>query len=67
MTTTLSTNRSPTPLSSCSTCLPLQIQAQPWVASLPPGSMPRTESLQDLVARTVPFWKQQVEPRIREG
>ena len=45
----------------------LQILAQPWVASLPPGSMPRTESLQDLVARTVPFWRQHVEPRIREG
>lgn len=44
-----------------------QILAQPWVASLPPGSLPRTESLQDLVARTVPFWRQQVEPRIREG
>jgi len=44
-----------------------QIASQPWISTLPPDSIPRTESLKDLVARTVPYWENEVEPRIREG
>jgi 2,3-bisphosphoglycerate-dependent phosphoglycerate mutase len=44
-----------------------QVGQQPWVAALPPGARPRTESLRDLVARTVPYWTKEVEPRVREG
>jgi len=44
-----------------------EICQQKWVASLPPGAMPRTESLEDLVARTGPYWTKCVEPKILEG
>jgi len=44
-----------------------EITSQPWVVSLPLGTCPKTESLQDLVKRTVPFWQQDVEPRIKNG
>jgi len=44
-----------------------QICQQKWVASLPPGAMPRTESLKDLVGRIGPYWTKCVEPKILEG
>jgi len=44
-----------------------EICRQEWTASLPEGAMPRTESLKDLVARTEPFWKTCVEPKILAG
>jgi 2,3-bisphosphoglycerate-dependent phosphoglycerate mutase len=36
-------------------------------ASLTPASLPRTESLKDTVARMLPFWHQELAPRVRAG
>jgi len=44
-----------------------EICQQKWVSSLPPGAMPRAESLEDLVGRTGPYWTKCVEPKILEG
>ena len=44
-----------------------QICGQPWFTLVPSGARPRTEALSDLVARTVPFWRDQVEQTIKQG
>jgi len=44
-----------------------QILRQPWLSSVPPAARPRAEALSDLVARTIPFWRDHVEQSIREG
>src|SRR5260221_675263 len=36
-------------------------------ADLPPEALPRTESLKETVARMVPYWKEELAPRIRDG
>ena len=36
-------------------------------AKVPPGQIPRTECLQDTVARVVPFWNEAIAPAIRSG
>ena len=36
-------------------------------AALPPGALPRTESLKETVARMVPYWEQELAPQIRAG
>jgi 2,3-bisphosphoglycerate-dependent phosphoglycerate mutase len=39
----------------------------PRYASLPPGSLPRGESLKDTVARFLPYWTGTIAPAIRAG
>ena len=45
----------------------IQILRQPWVSSVPPAARPRAEALSDLVARTIPFWRDHVEQSMKEG
>lgn len=39
----------------------------PRYASIPPGRFPRTECLQDTVARVVPYWETMIVPQIMAG
>ena len=39
----------------------------PRYKSLAPGDLPLTESLQDTVARFLPYWRDSIAPRIRSG
>ncbi len=46
---------------------PREAQADPRYARLRPDEVPRTECLQDTVARVVPFWNESIAPAIRLG
>jgi len=46
---------------------PRESDQDPRYADVPQGQIPRTECLQDTVARVVPFWKQALAPAIRAG
>jgi 2,3-bisphosphoglycerate-dependent phosphoglycerate mutase len=39
----------------------------PRYRNVPPSDLPRTESLQDTVARFLPYWQQSIAPRIAAG
>lgn len=39
----------------------------PRYGGLSPAQLPRTESLKETVARVVPYWTQEIAPRVREG
>jgi 2,3-bisphosphoglycerate-dependent phosphoglycerate mutase len=43
------------------------LAADPRYAGLPPGTLPRTESLADVQARLLPYWFGEVAPGLREG
>jgi 2,3-bisphosphoglycerate-dependent phosphoglycerate mutase len=43
------------------------LAADPRYAGLPPGTLPRTESLADVQARLLPYWFDEVVPGLREG
>jgi bisphosphoglycerate-dependent phosphoglycerate mutase family 1 len=46
---------------------PREAQSDPRYARLRPEDVPRTECLQDTVARVVPFWNESIAPAIRLG
>ena len=46
---------------------PREADADPRYAGLRPGEIPRTECLQDTVARVVPYWNDVIAPAIRSG
>jgi 2,3-bisphosphoglycerate-dependent phosphoglycerate mutase len=46
---------------------PRQAQGDPRYARLRPEEIPRTECLQDTVARVVPFWNESIAPAVRLG
>jgi 2,3-bisphosphoglycerate-dependent phosphoglycerate mutase len=46
---------------------PREAQSDPRYARLRPEEVPRTECLQDTVARVVPFWNESIAPAIRLG
>jgi 2,3-bisphosphoglycerate-dependent phosphoglycerate mutase len=41
--------------------------ADPRYAALAPGIVPRTESLADVVARLLPYWREAIVPDLRQG
>ncbi|NCW34078.1 MAG: 2,3-bisphosphoglycerate-dependent phosphoglycerate mutase, partial [Betaproteobacteria bacterium] len=46
---------------------PRESDCDPRYADVPPGQIPRTECLQDTVARVVPFWEQRIAPAVLSG
>lgn len=44
-----------------------ELLEDPLYAGVEPGELPATESLEDTLARTLPYWRGSIAPRLREG